>query len=194
MYKNSGKRFLDATLSFLLLLLMLPVLGVAFLLVKMDSKGPFFFFQERVGRNGILFRLVKIRTMTNKQRTPREQVLKDNPELTKVGGLLRRLKIDELPQLVNILIGNMSFVGPRPCLPNLVQTFNEDAQARLAVRPGLTGWAQVNGNVYLTWPERWKLDRWYVENLSFWLDIKILFKTAFVVINGEEKFIRKSNA
>jgi undecaprenyl phosphate N,N'-diacetylbacillosamine 1-phosphate transferase len=110
--------------------------------------------------------------------------------VTTVGVVLRRLKIDELPQILNILKGDMSIVGPRPCLPALENDFNEDGEIRLKVRPGLTGLAQTNGNIYLTWEERWKYDRNYVEKCNFVLDLKIVLKTVLIVFIGEEKFLK----
>ena len=159
----------------------------------MDSKGDFFFFQERLGKNGQIFKVFKIRTMTDKVRVADREILKGDSEVTRMGNVLRRLKIDELPQIINIFKGDMSFVGPRPCLPNQITEFNEDGKTRILVTPGLTGLAQTNGNIYLTWEERWKYDRYYVENLSFFLDIAIVFKTVLIVLLGEQKFLKKPN-
>lgn len=131
--------------------------------------------------------------MTHRDRISNKEILKGNSEVTVIGNILRRLKIDELPQIINILIGDMSVVGPRPCLTSQINDFNEDGKMRLLVRPGLTGLAQINGNIYLTWPERWKYDRLYVEKMSFLMDIKVILKTFLIVFLGEQKFINKPN-
>lgn len=194
MYKNFLKRFLDYIVSLIVLLFFLPLFIIVYFLVKIDSKGDFFFFQDRLGKNGKIFKVYKIRTMTDKIRVADREILKGDAEVTRVGGVLRRLKIDELPQIINIFKGDMSFVGPRPCLPSQINEFNEDGKKRILVRPGLTGLAQVNGNIYLTWEERWKYDRKYVENLTMILDMQITLKTFAIVIFGEEKYLKKPNA
>lgn len=181
------KRFCDIIFSSFILISVLPVLIIAMILIKLESEGPVFFKQERLGLKGRKFYIFKLRTMTHKNRIENIQVFKENPEVTKIGAYLRRSKVDELPQIVNVLAGDMSLIGPRPCLPDLQEKFNEDGKLRLLVRPGLTGWAQVNGNIYNSWPKRWKFDRYYVENLNFILDIKILLLTVIVVIFGEKK-------
>jgi lipopolysaccharide/colanic/teichoic acid biosynthesis glycosyltransferase len=130
--------------------------------------------------------------MTQNPNRIEKQTLQDDPELTKLGKFIRRFKIDELPQLWNIVKGDMSFIGPRPCLPTLAEKFDENGKTRIMVRPGLTGLAQINGNINLTWPERWVYDRQYVESLSFTLDCKIIMKTVAVVLLGENRFTRKS--
>ena len=167
---------------------------VVYILVKIDSKGRFFFFQERLGYKGKVFKVFKVRTMTDKSRIANREIMKGDSEVTRVGYWLRRFKLDELPQLINVLIGDMSLVGPRPGLPRQIHEFDENGKKRLMVRPGLTGLAQINGNIHLTWPERWKYDRLYVETLSFKNDLKILLKTASIVLYGEEKYINKPNA
>lgn len=168
---------------FTLLLVVPAAVAVAF-----TSPGPIFFSQPRLGRHGRVFTVYKLRTMTHVKRRASAEVHLDNAEITPVGRLLRRTKIDELPQLWNVLVGDMSLVGPRPCLPDLRQEFNEDGEARLLVRPGLTGLAQVNGNIFLSWPERWRFDRVYVEHLSLALDLRIVLRTVQVVLQGEEAF------
>lgn len=191
MYRNFFKRVIDLISSFTVLIILFPVLALAALLIALGSEGPIFFFQDRLGYKGKTIRLYKFRTMTHKERKVAKEVFKGDAEVTWIGHYLRRFKIDELPQLINVLLGDMSVVGPRPGLPNMLNEFNEDGKARLLVKPGLTGLAQVNGNIYLSWPERWKYDRYYVENLSFWLDIKIVLKTVAIVLRGEEKFLKK---
>lgn len=180
------KRFFDFFISFFVLVLISPLLILTVILIKLTSKGSVFFKQERVGRNGDLFFIYKFRTMVDRPREHNKQVFKNDSEVTFIGKVIRRVKIDELPQLFNVLIGDMSLVGPRPCLPSLVKDFNETARKRLQVRPGLTGLAQVNGNIYLTWEQRWEFDSAYVEGQSFFLDMKIIFRTILIVIFGEQ--------
>ena len=124
--------------------------------------------------------------MTHKQRHNHTEILPDNPEVTRIGRSLRRFKIDELPQLLNVLGGDMSIVGPRPALPSQLESYNMVGHKRLEVRPGLTGLAQINGNILLSWPERWVYDKQYVENLSLLLDLKIILKTFRIIFKGEK--------
>lgn len=186
------KRLFDFLISFAILLLLFPLFIIVAVLIKLDSKGPIFYLQSRVGENGRVFRIYKLRTMTNKERDPNvKQTYLQDPDVTRIGGLLRRIKIDELPQIWNVFIGDMSLVGPRPALPSLYEKFGEIAKKRCEVRPGMTGWAQVNGNIYLPWEERLCLDREYVDRMSFMLDLRILVKTVAIVLFGEEKYIKK---
>ena len=186
------KRLFDFFISFAILLLLFPLFIIVAVLIKLDSKGPIFYLQSRVGENGRVFRIYKLRTMTNKERDPNvKQTYLQDPDITRIGGLLRRFKIDELPQIWNVFIGDMSLVGPRPALPSLYEKFGEIAKKRCGVRPGMTGWAQVNGNIYLPWEERLCLDREYVDRMSFMLDLRILVKTVAIVLFGEEKYIKK---
>ncbi|MCA4808841.1 sugar transferase [Empedobacter stercoris] len=193
MYKNYLKRLFDFLAAFLILLLIFPILLISTILVKLNSRGPLFFLQERLGKNGKVFKVYKFRTMTDKKRDVNREILKGDTEVTKVGYYLRRFKIDELPQIINILKGDMSIVGPRPCMPFQASEFNEDGKYRVLVKPGMTGLAQTNGNIYLSWEERWKYDRQYVENVSFLLDFKIILKTILIVLLGEEKFLKHPN-
>ena len=186
------KRLFDFFISFAILLLLFPLFIIVAVLIKLDSKGPIFYLQSRVGENGRVFMIYKLRTMTNKERDPNvKQTYLQDPDITRIGGLLRRFKIDELPQIWNVFIGDMSLVGPRPALPSLYEKFGEIAKKRCEVRPGMTGWAQVNGNIYLPWEERLCLDREYVDRMSFMLDLRILVKTVAIVLFGEEKYIKK---
>jgi len=180
------KRCFDFLVSIFLLVILSPLLIITAILIKLTSKGPLFFKQQRVGKDGKLFSVYKFRTMIDKVRSFDKQTLKGDAEVTTIGGIIRRLKIDELPQLINVVKGDMSLVGPRPSLPSLVKEFNESGKKRILVRPGLTGLAQVNGNIYLTWEERWEFDRKYVEEQSLFLDLKILTKTAFIILLGEK--------
>lgn len=193
MYKTILKRFFDLTVSFLFFLFVLPLLLLVILLILLIERETPFFFQYRLGENGRKFRLYKLRTMLNKKREVNREILSGDSEVTKIGRYLRRFKIDELPQIINVIKGDMSIVGPRPCMVGQLVDFNEDGKQRLKVKPGLTGLAQINGNIYLSWEERWKYDREYVEDLSFLLDLKIIFKTILIVLYGEEKFIKKPN-
>ena len=192
MYKHFFKRVFDFILSLIALIILSPLLLIVIIAIKIDSKGPIFYFQTRVGRNMKEFNLYKFRTMTDKKRDPsKEQTYKDNPEITKVGYYLRRLKIDELPQLINVLVGDMALIGPRPALPSLYKDYGEKAAKRVRVRPGLSGLSQTRGNIFLTWEERFKYDNEYVDRMSFLLDVSIIIKTFLIVIFGEEKFIKR---
>jgi exopolysaccharide biosynthesis polyprenyl glycosylphosphotransferase len=181
------KEVFDKIVSFVALLVLMPIFLVVALLIKLDSKGTVFFIQERVGKNGKPFKAIKFRTMLvgADKKTRGRYIDKENPYVTHFGKFLRRSSIDELPQLINVLKGEMSLVGPRPTLKYQVEKYNEYQKKRLLMKPGITGWALVNGRNKLTWEERIKYDVWYAENWSFWLDIKILFKTVWVVAKGE---------
>lgn len=194
LYSCCFKRFLDVVAALVLLTLLAPLLLLTIIFIRLDSRGPVFFRQKRMGRNGAVFNLLKFRTMTHRPRAVTGEVFLDNSEITRVGRWLRRYKVDELPQLINVLTGDMSLVGPRPALPEQRADYTELACKRLWVRPGLTGLAQVNGNIFLTWPERWAYDAQYVENLSLALDLKILLRTFAVVLKGEERFVNKKPA
>ena len=175
----------DRAVAGLVLLLLLPIFLVVAVLVRVFMGAPIFFTQERAGFQGQTFVCYKFRTMTDARDTS-GRLLPDADRLTGLGKLFRRLKVDELPQLWNIFAGDMSFVGPRPTLPVQVANYDAYARQRLTVTPGLTGWAQVNGNIQLSWPDRIHLDVWYVKHWSLWLDFVILFKTLGVVLWGEQ--------
>lgn len=189
MYKSYLKRYLDFLIALVAVVCLSPLLLLVSLCIKIDSRGPILYSQKRLGRNGKTFDLYKFRSMTDAPRSAAKQTHMDDPEITAFGRFIRRFKIDELPQLLNVLKGDMSIVGPRPCLPELKSEFDDNGAYRTLVRPGLTGLAQVNGNIFLSWPQRWKLDRIYVENLRFSLDCKIILKTISVVLLGEKCFI-----
>ena len=183
-YDRLIKRAADFLLSlFALAVLALP-LAVLTLLVRSKLGSPVLFKQERPGKNGEIFTLYKFRTMTDK-RDENGELLPDEIRLTKFGKLLRSLSLDELPEFYNILKGDMSFVGPRPLLVRYLPLYSERQAMRHNVRPGLTGLAQVNGRNLLTWEEKFEWDVKYVENISPWLDIKILFKTVLNVLKRE---------
>jgi len=190
-YRNRGKRCFDLALTAPAVLLFAPVLLAVALAVRLDSPGPVLFRQRRAGRGGRPFELLKFRTMTDRPRAVDGEVLANHPELTGVGRLLRRFKIDEMPQLLNVLAGEMSLVGPRPGLVEQIADYDELGHQRLLVRPGLTGLAQIRGNIHLPWPERWRHDAEYVDTLSFVGDLVILVRTVAVILLGEERFLRR---
>lgn len=193
------KRCLDLVFSVLLILLLLPLLALIALWIKADSVGPVLFAQQRAGRGGKLFRIYKFRTMvTDAERLGDGYYTgRDDPRITRAGRFLRRWSLDELPQLINIARGEMSFVGPRPTLSYQVEQYTMRQRGRLAVRPGLTGLAQVSGRNELSWPERIELDLAYVDRLSLWLDLQIVLRTFGTVLNQQgvyaekEKFVVK---
>jgi len=184
MYGSVFKPLLDITFSLVALFIFSPFLLSIIVILMILNRGKPFFYQSRPGKNGKLFRLIKFRTLVYK--TDSEGILlPDNQRMTKIGKLLRSTSIDELPQLVNVLSGKMSFVGPRPLLKEYLQLYNAEQARRHEVRPGMTGWAQVNGRNAINWTEKFKLDVWYVDNLTFLLDMKILVKTIFKVVKRE---------
>lgn len=183
------KRLADIVAAVIGLTLTLPILLLAAGAIKVFSPGPVFFTQARAGLNCRPFRVLKFRTMrAGRSPDPTELVPLDHPEVTRVGRLLRRVKVDELPQLVNVLLGDMSIVGPRPTLPDQVERYNDIERQRQWVRPGCTGMAQIHGGAAIDWPERIKWDVYYVHNMSPWLDLQILFRTPIVVLLGEDRF------
>ena len=192
MYYDFFKRIFDFLLSLFFLILLSPVFLITSIVVILDSKGPIFFKQIRVGKDLCSFKLFKFRTMTNEKRKVGTKPLIGKVEgVTRSGYYLRRFKIDELPQLINVLLGQMSLIGPRPSVPEQLQKMTLEEKKRYDVRPGLTGLAQVSGNIHLPWKERYKLDLIYVKNISFFNDLKILFRTIFIVIMGEDKFLKR---
>ncbi|OGO08492.1 MAG: hypothetical protein A3K46_01150 [Chloroflexi bacterium RBG_13_60_9] len=188
-YRRAGKRLLDIILSLLAILALTPLFLIMALLIRIESPGPILYIQERLGWRGKIFHALKFRTMTHHPRTSDHEVMPDDPELTRVGAFLRRYKLDELAQLFNILWGQMSVVGPRPALPRQLEEYDANGRKRLLVKPGLSGLAQIHGNIYLTWPERWKYDARYVEECSLGLDLWIIWRTIAVTIRGEDKFL-----
>ena len=179
-------RPLDAALAALLLALTSPLLALAALAIKLESRGPVFYRQRRVGRGGEPFDLWKLRTMVPGAETMGAgiYVVEGDARITRIGRLLRRFSLDELPNLVNVLRGEMAIVGPRPTVQEQVDRYTERQLRRLEVKPGITGWAQVNGRTSLPWPERIELDVWYVEHRSLRLDLRILAKTARMLATG----------
>lgn len=190
-YPRWGKRLFDVLLAAPALLALLPIMGLCWVLIRLTSPGPALFRQMRLGRHGRLFALQKFRTMTDKPRVPDREIVAGDPEVTAVGAWLRRFKLDELPQLFSVVRGDLSLVGPRPALPSQREELDEYGVRRLLVRPGVTGLAQVNGNISLSWKERWRYDAQYVARVSFSLDAWIILKTIAVVLLGEERFRRR---
>ena len=189
------KRTADIVFGAAGLIILLPILVIAAILLEIFMPGPLFFKQQRVGKDGRLFNIIKFRSMkVDKALEASHDFTRDAERMTPFGKLLRRTKIDELPQLWNVLVGDMSLVGPRPTVKEQTDKYNDYQRQRLNMRPGMTGLAQVNGNVSLTWDERFVYDIEYVNNFSVLLDIKILCKTVLVVIMGEEKFKRVKSA
>ena len=180
------KRAVDVVGAGIGLALASPLIGLAALAIKLGDGGPVFYCQRRVGLNGEQFDLVKLRTMIPGAEAQGAGWAVDyaDPRITRAGRVLRRLSLDELPQLWNVLHGEMSLVGPRPTLAYQVQQYTERQRRRLDVKPGLTGWAQVNGRARLLWTDRIELDLWYVENRSAWLDLKIIAQTPRVLFSG----------
>jgi lipopolysaccharide/colanic/teichoic acid biosynthesis glycosyltransferase len=176
---------LDFLIAGVVLLLASPVLLVAVIAIRLESRGPAIFKQRRVGKDGAEFDMYKLRTMVSgSDRGPDLPLSQGDPRITRVGALLRRYSLDELPNLVNVLRGEMAIVGPRPTIPPQVERYTERQRRRLEVKPGITGWAQVNGRVSLSWPERIELDIWYVDHRSLWLDLRILAKTLWLLVSG----------
>ena len=174
-YKIFFKRFLDIILSFLALLLLSPIILILWIWLSIANKGAgAFFFQERPGKDGKIFKIVKFKTMTD-ECDENGNLLPDEKRLTKVGKFVRSTSLDELPQLWNIFKGEMSLIGPRPLLPQYLPLYSKEQGRRHEVRPGLSGWAQVNGRNTISWKEKFELDVWYIDNLSFILDLKIIF-------------------
>lgn len=188
------KRGFDVVVSSFLLLFFLPIWIIVCALIKIDSRGPVFFLQDRPGLHRKIFRVYKFRTMKpgSEKMVKGQEVMKDDERITSLGRILRRSKIDEIPQLINVLKGEMSLVGPRPERVASLEDYTDEIAKRLNMLPGLTGLAQVSGNIYLSLDERYRLDVYYVEHFSLWMDIKILLRTVGVVLWGEEKYKGKS--
>jgi lipopolysaccharide/colanic/teichoic acid biosynthesis glycosyltransferase len=179
-------RALDVVLAALLLTIASPLLAIAAIAIRLESRGPVFYRQLRVGRGGEPFELWKLRTMVPGAESLGDgiYVIEGDPRITRVGRRLRRWSLDELPNLVNVLRGEMAIVGPRPTVQEQVDRYTDRQRRRLEVKPGITGWAQINGRTSLPWPERIELDVWYVEHRSLRLDLRILAKTARMLATG----------
>jgi sugar transferase EpsL len=178
------KRLFDLLLSCFSLLIFSPLILFVALLIRKKLGSPIIFKQQRPGLNGDLFELYKFRTMSD-EKDQNGELLPDHVRLTPFGKILRKLSLDEFPQLINVMKGDMSLIGPRPLLPEYLSLYSDEQSKRHLVRPGITGWAQVNGRNAISWDEKFKLDVWYVENQSFILDIKILLLTIKKVITSD---------
>ena len=185
MYKVYIKRVLDFLAAFVGLLIVSPIFLVLIISLFVLNNGKPFFYQERTGKNGRIFTIIKLKTMTDKKDAD-ENLLPDIERITKVGEFCRKFSLDELPQLINILKGDMSLIGPRPLLPQYLEYYNKKQNRRHEVLPGITGWAQVNGRNTISWEQKFEYDVYYVDHLSFLLDIKIILKTIEKVINRKD--------
>lgn len=191
--QKSMKRLMDIILSLIVLIVFLPIWVVVAILIKVTSQGPILFLQDRPGQYKKIFKVYKFRTMKpgSEKMIKGQEVMKDDDRVTSIGKFLRRTKIDEIPQVLNVLKGEMSLVGPRPERIASLEDYDDEISKRLNVRPGMTGLAQVSGNIYLDLQDRYRFDVYYVENYSLWLDIKIIIRTVSVVLFGEDRYINK---
>ena len=182
MYKYFFKRFLDFCISLITLICISPILLVVTIWLHFANKGAgAFFLQERPGKDGKIFKVIKYKTMTDEQDTNGE-LLPDEQRLTKVGQFVRSTSIDELPQLINVLKGDMSLIGPRPLLVKYLPLYSQEQARRHEVRPGISGWAQCHGRNAISWSEKFKLDVWYVDHVSLWTDLKVIGITIMKVL------------
>ena len=184
MYKIFFKPLLDFVLSFLGLIISSPIFLIVFIALLLANKGKVFFLQKRPGKNEEIFKIIKFRTMNDKK-DAHGNLLPDEERLTTIGKLVRKTSLDEIPQLINVLLGNMSLIGPRPLLPEYLPLYNDFQKKRHLIKPGITGWAQINGRNAVEWEKKFKFDVWYVENLSFLLDLQIMFLTLKKVLKLE---------
>lgn len=187
------KRAFDLIVSLFIVVVFIPIWIIVAILIKATSPGPVFFLQDRPGYHKKIFKVYKFRTMKigSEKMVKGQEVMKDDDRVTSVGKFLRRSKMDELPQILNVLKGEMSLIGPRPERVASLEDYDDEISKRLNMLPGMTGLAQVSGNIYLSLADRYKLDVYYVEHFSLWLDIKILLRTVGVVLLGEEKYLGK---
>ena len=185
MYRHFLKRIIDFILGLIGFILLSPIFLVVLILLMINNQGKPFFFQKRPGKNEKIFKVIKFKTMNDKKGKNGE-LLPDADRLTKVGIFVRKTSLDEIPQLINVLKGDMSLIGPRPLLPEYLPLYSEVQKKRHNVKPGITGWAQVNGRNAISWKKKFEYEVWYVENLSFILDMKILFKTVVKVVKSED--------
>ena len=184
MYKYFFKRVLDFFAALIGFILLSPVFIIVMIGLFFANHGKPFFFQTRPGKNERLFNIIKFKTMNDKKDTL-DQLLPDSERLTKIGAFVRKTSLDEIPQLINVIKGDMSLIGPRPLLIQYLSLYNETQKQRHNIRPGITGWAQVNGRNAISWEQKFIFDVWYVENLNFLLDVKILFLTIKKVMVSE---------
>ena len=186
MYKHFFKRFLDLTIALIALLLIGWLLVIIAILLHFANKGAgAFFYQERPGKDEKIFKVIKFKSMTD-EKDENGNLLPNEKRVTPIGRFIRKFSLDELPQLINVLKGDMAFIGPRPLLIKYLPLYSEEQHRRHEVRPGMSGWAQVNGRNNISWTEKFKLDVWYVDHCTFWLDIKIIFMTIKNVFAGKD--------
>ena len=185
MYKGFFKRFLDFLIALILLVIVLPLFLLLIVFLAIANQGKPFFFQRRPGKNEKVFSIVKFKTMNDKK-DKSGNLLPDKDRITSVGNFVRKSSLDEIPQLINVLKGEMSLVGPRPLIIEYLPIYNKEQKRRHDVRPGITGWAQVNGRNSITWNQKFKYDVYYVDNLSLTMDVKILWLTAKKVFQRQD--------
>jgi undecaprenyl phosphate N,N'-diacetylbacillosamine 1-phosphate transferase len=184
MYRYFFKRIFDFLMALTGIIILFPIILLLILLIKIQQGGDIFFIQDRPGLNGKVFKALKFKTMTDKK-DAQGNLLPDSDRITKIGSMIRATSLDELPQIFNILKGDMSIVGPRPLLISYLPLYSDFQKRRHEVKPGLTGWAQVNGRNAISWGKKFELDVWYIENLSFLLDLRIILLTIRKVIKKE---------
>ena len=184
LYRNYVKRFLDLVISTIAFLILSPVFLIITLLLFIANKGRPFFLQSRPGLNGSIFKVIKFKTMNDKKDRD-GNLLSDAERMTTIGRFVRNSSLDEIPQLLNVIKGDMSLIGPRPLLVDYLPLYNEQQSRRHEVRPGITGWAQVNGRNAISWSRKFEYDIWYIDHLSFALDVKILWMTILKVVRSE---------
>lgn len=185
MYRIFVKRIIDFVLSLIILIFISPILLILTIWLHFANKGAgAFFFQERPGKNGKIFKVIKFKTMTD-ERDVEGNLLPDEIRLTKVGKFVRSTSLDELPQLINVMKGDMSLIGPRPLLPEYLPLYSKEQARRHDVRPGISGWAQCHGRNSISWTEKFELDVWYVDHLSFMTDLKVVWLTIVSVVKRE---------
>lgn len=184
MYKSFLKPFFDFIIAAVVLIMLLPIIIILIIIIAIANRGTPFFFQARPGKKGKIFYIVKFKTMNDKKDAG-GKLLPDVKRTTKIGAFVRKFSLDELPQLINVIKGDMSLIGPRPLLPEYLDLYNSHQIRRHEIKPGITGWAQVNGRNAISWEQKFILDVDYVENLSFSLDIKIVFRTILKVVKSE---------
>ncbi len=184
LYKSVLKKVIDFILASVAFILLVPLFIITVILLFVVNNGAVFFTQQRPGKDEIPFNLIKFKTMNDKKDS-QGNLLSDSQRLTAIGSWVRKLSLDEIPQLLNVIKGDMSLIGPRPLLMEYLPLYNESQKQRHNMKPGITGWAQVNGRNTLEWEKKFEYDVWYVKHCSFWLDIKILFMTVFKVVKIE---------
>lgn len=185
MYKSYIKRIVDFVVALSAFVLLLPVFILVALVLSIANRGTPFFLQTRPGKNERIFKVIKFKTM-NDRKDAQGKLLPDSVRLTPVGKIIRKTSLDEIPQLINVIKGDMSLVGPRPLRVHYLPLYNETQKRRHLVRPGITGWAQINGRNTISWTKKFEYDVWYVDNLSFLLDLKIIYKTFIKVFQAKD--------